>query len=161
MIKNKKVSLLFVCLGNICRSPAAEGITKKIADEKGLSNFLYIDSAGIGDWHVGQFPDARIRKQALIHGYELNSKARQICISDFKLFDYIIVMDNDNYSYLSSIAPNKESEKKIIRMGDYLKSYPKFSSIPDPYYGNSNDFENVIILLEDACKNLLLSLFNE
>ncbi|WP_036877146.1 low molecular weight protein-tyrosine-phosphatase [Xylanibacter oryzae] len=157
----KKVSLLFVCLGNICRSPAAEDITKKIAEDKGILTLLDIDSAGIGDWHIGQLPDARMRKHGYIHGYKFNSKARQICMNDFNRFDYIIAMDKDNYSYLSNIAPNKECKKKILRISDYLKLYPNYDKIPDPYYGDDDDFENVIILLEDACKNLPLSLFNK
>lgn len=157
----KKTSLLFVCLGNICRSPAAEGITKKIAENIGLSDLIYVDSAGIGNWHVGQPADARMRRQGYSRGYNFNGKARQILMSDFNLFDYIIAMDNENYSYLLGMAPDNNSKKKILLMSDYLKSYTNYHSIPDPFYGNNNDFENVINLLEDACENLLISLVNK
>ena len=146
--------LLFVCLGNICRSPAAEGIMKHIVSEKRCQQDFIIDSAGVGDWHVGQLPDSRMRRHGNAHGYNFRSRARQICREDFNLFDLIIVMDSANYRAVTSMAPSADAKAKVVMMANYLRHHSNQSSIPDPYYGDDRDFEYVIELLEDACQGL-------
>ena len=156
-----KRSLLFICLGNICRSPAAEGIMKKMVADRGLSSQLRIDSAGIGSWHVGQLPDSRMRQHGLLHGYTFDSHARQFKQDDFDRFDSIVVMDHDNYNDVATKARNKGDLEKVICMADYLRHHPDNKTIPDPYYGGDRDFELVIELLEDACEGLLDKLQEE
>ena len=154
----KKYSILFVCLGNICRSPAAEGIMKKMVDEAGLSPRLTIDSAGIGNWHVGQLPDSRMRRHGAAHGYKFDSRARQFSTEDFGRFDLIVVMDAENHAAVTAKARNDGDRGKVALMADYLRSHPGQRSVPDPYYGGDRDFEFVIELLEDACATLLDSI---
>ena len=151
-----KKKILFVCLGNICRSPAAEGIMKHIVKEEGREDDFYIDSAGIGPWHVGELPDSRMRRHGSAHGYTFNSRARQICRQDFKDFDQIVVMDHDNYRAVSSLAPSEKDMEKVVRMADFLRHHPEATTVPDPYYGGDKGFELVIELLEDACRELYL-----
>jgi len=150
----KKYSILFVCLGNICRSPAAEGIFRKLAEEEGLSEQLLIDSAGILDYHEGELPDKRMRGHAGQRGYKLVSLSRPVKPSDFERFDLIIGMDDSNYDRLRAMAPDLESKQKVRRMADYLK-HSTHDHIPDPYYGGAGGFELVLDLLEDASAGLL------
>ena len=153
--KDNKISLLFICLGNICRSPAAEGIMKKIVDEKGMDDRFRIDSAGIGSWHVGQLPDQRMRRHGAQHGYTFDSHARQFKEEDFDRFDYIAVMDHENYLDVTEKARNGDDMKKVTCLANYLRNHPRYKTVPDPYYGGDRDFELVIELLEDACNGLL------
>ncbi|MBP3775345.1 MAG: low molecular weight phosphotyrosine protein phosphatase [Bacteroidaceae bacterium] len=147
--------LLFVCLGNICRSPAAHGIMQKMVDEAGLSSQIYIDSAGMGGWHVGNLPDPRMRKHAAWRNYDLTHRARQFKPEDFGKFDLIFVMDEENYHDVSRQAPSDEAMKKVHYLAEYLSAHPHDKVIPDPYYGGDQGFENVLDLLEDACQTLL------
>jgi len=147
--------LLFVCLGNICRSPAAQGVMQHLVDEAGLSNQYAIDSAGMGPWHVGQLPDHRMRRCGARHGYAFNHIARQVTPSDFDAFDYICLMDEENLHDILRLRPTAEQQQKLLLMKDFLTRHPRFQEIPDPYYGNDRDFDLVIELLEDACQNLL------
>ena len=158
MMKSGKHTVLFICLGNICRSPAAEGIMKGLVKKAGLENEFMIDSAGIGSWHVGQLPDKRMRMCGSKHGYVFDSHARQFQRTDFDLFDTIVVMDNENYRAITSMAPSAEAKQKVVRMADFLNSHREYTTVPDPYYGNEQDFEIVIELLEDACQGLLREL---
>ena len=153
--KSSKHSILFVCLGNICRSPAAEGIMKKMVEEHGLTAAIAVDSAGIGAWHIGQLPDQRMRRCGAAHGYCFDSRARQIGRDDFARFDTIVVMDNENYRAVTSLAPSEEDKKKVVRCADFLSRHRNYTTIPDPYYGGEEDFELVITLLEDALEGLL------
>lgn len=150
--------LLFVCLGNICRSPAAEGIMKQLVQSRGLADDFHIDSAGIGSWHAGQLPDRRMRQHGAAHGYNFDSRARQIRRDDFDRFDHIIVMDHENLSDVTALARNEQDRSKILCMADYLQHHPGQRTVPDPYYGGDRDFELVIELLEDACEGLLHAL---
>ena len=150
-----KTSILFVCLGNICRSPAAEGIMKHVVANYGLEDSFYIDSAGIGSWHVGQLPDRRMRACGERHGYTFDSRARQFRPEDYDRFDYIVAMDEENRHDLLRQARKEEDRKKLLMMADYLQHHPHQQVIPDPYYGDKADFELVIDLLEDACEGLL------
>ena len=147
--------ILFICLGNICRSPAAEGIFQHLVDERGLTDQFVIDSAAIGPWHIGDLPDPRMRRCGACHGYHFNSMARQFSSDDFDRFDLIIGMDQENLRAIRAKARSKEDEQKIRLMADYLRHHPNHPTIPDPYYGSDSDFELVIELLEDACEGLL------
>lgn len=150
-----KKRILFVCLGNICRSPAAQGIMQSYIDEKKLQNQFEIDSAGLYGGHAGDLPDYRMRQHARKRGYNLNHISRPVKASDFENFDMIVAMDDSNYSRLKSLAPTLEAENKIVRMIDYVKGFPQYHSVPDPYYEGAEGFEIVLDLLEDGCKNLL------
>ena len=155
MSQAKQISLLFICLGNICRSPAAEGIMKQLVERRGLSHRFYIDSAGIGRWHIGQLPDSRMRKHGARRGYQFDSRARVFTVSDFDLFDMIIVMDDENYEDIIYRARTDEDKAKVHRMTEYLQKYKHLRSVPDPYYEGPDGFELVLDLLEDGCQSLL------
>ena len=154
-MKSSNHTVLFICLGNICRSPAAEGIMKSKVEEKGLASQFYIDSAAIGPWHVGQLPDSRMRRCGAAHGYCFDSHARQFDKSDFAKFDYIVVMDNDNYRAITRMASSDEEREKVVCMASYLRQHRDYNTVPDPYYGDESDFELVITLLEDAIEGLI------
>ena len=158
MTKKGKHTVLFICLGNICRSPAGEGIMKSLVEKAGLQDEFEIDSAGIGNWHMGQLPDSRMRKCGAEHGYNFNSHARQFQKSDFGRFETIVVMDNENYRAITSMASCQADKDKVVRMADFLTHHREYTTVPDPYYGDMGDFELVITLLEDACQGLLQSI---
>ena len=146
--------ILFICMGNICRSPAAEWIMKHKVQEQGLEQFFFIDSAGIHGWHEGELPDKRMRTHASRRGYKLTSYSRPVVSDDFKNFDMIIGMDDSNIQNLKRMAPDLESQRKIYRMTDYCLTHT-VDCVPDPYYGGASGFELVLDLLEDACDGLL------
>ncbi|MBO5780623.1 MAG: low molecular weight phosphotyrosine protein phosphatase [Muribaculaceae bacterium] len=159
--KDSKYKILFVCLGNICRSPAAEGVMKTIVDELGASSLFYIDSAGTGGYHVGDDPDHRMRIHARRRGYELQHKCRKVSELDFDRFDLIIGMDDSNIANLRRLAPTVEAEAKIHRMAEYIDLAGGFyDAVPDPYYEGSEGFELVLDLLENGCRNLANQLLN-
>ena len=155
MIEDGKYSILFVCLGNICRSPAAQAVMQHMVDERGLSDRFYIDSAGIGGWHIGDLPDKRMRVHARPRGYELTHRARKVQPGDFEDFDLIVGMDANNVDDLRYLAATIEQQDKVVMMGDYIRRFPHHDYVPDPYYEGSEGFELVLDLLEDACDNLL------
>lgn len=157
-MKLGKHTVLFICLGNICRSPAAEGIMKSLVEKEGMSDDFFIDSAAIGSWHIGQLPDSRMRKCGAEHGYRFDSHARQFQKSDFQHFDLIVVMDNENYRAITSMASSQADKDKVVRIADYLTHHREYTTVPAPYYGDYSDFELVIELLEDACQGLLDSI---
>lgn len=157
-MKSGKHTVLFICLGNICRSPAAEGIMKSLVEKEGMSDDFFIDSAAIGSWHIGQLPDSRMRKCGAEHGYRFDSHARQFQKSDFQHFDLIVVMDNENYRAITSMTSSQADKDKVVRIADYLTHHREYTTVPDPYYGDYSDFELVIELLEDACQGLLYSI---
>lgn len=159
-MKKGKHTVLFICLGNICRSPAAEGIMKAIVKEAGQEANFDIDSAGIGNWHVGQLPDSRMRQCGREHGYNFNSHARQFQPSDFQRFDHIVVMDNENYRAITAMTSSSGDKAKVVRMADFLTFHREYTTVPDPYYGDASDFELVITLLEDACSALYQAIIN-
>ena len=150
MLDSKKYSVLFICLGNICRSPAAQAVMQAMVDERGLSDCFYIDSAGIGGWHIGDLPDKRMRVHARPRGYELTHRARKVRSADFEDFDLIVGMDASNIDDLCNLAMTLEQQDKVVMMGDYIRQYPNYDHVPDPYYEGSEGFELVLDLLEDA-----------
>ncbi len=152
-----KLSVLFVCLGNICRSPAAEAVFVAEVQKQNLVSYYTVDSAGIGGWHSGELPDARMRAHAAQRGYCLESRARQVSLADFDTFDLIVGMDDNNISDLRRLALTQEQMQKIVRMTDFCTFFPN-DHVPDPYYGGADGFELVLDLLQDACKGLLLQL---
>lgn len=155
----KKV--LFVCSGNICRSPSAEAVFRKIVEDNGYSDNFEIDSAGIGGWHAGEQADPRMRSHAGKRNYDLTSIARKFDNrKDFDHFDMIIGMDDENIYDLKLKARNTEDKSKIYKMTAFRKAF-KYNSIPDPYYGGDEGFELVLDLLEDACEGLFQKLVRE
>lgn len=154
------MKILFICLGNICRSCTAEEIFRTLAAEQSdLKQRYTVDSAGIIDYHEGELPDSRMRAHARKHGYELTHRSRPILSEDFHKFNLIVAMDNRNYDKLQRMAyAEGVDESIVVKMADYLQHHPEHKSIPDPYYGTERDFELVIELLEDACQNLLHTL---
>jgi len=150
-----KKRILFVCMGNICRSPAAEGIAKKILAERGLNGTIEIDSAGTLDYHAGELPDPRMIKHANRRGYFLDSSARQFNPKkDFDYFDYIVTMDNDNYEEITALDRKNEYNNKIFKMTSF-GSYKNITQVPDPYYKGSEGFEIVLDILEDSVNGLI------
>lgn len=150
----KKVRVLFVCLGNICRSPAAQGILQAVVDSEGDSDRWEIDSAGTGGWHVGDLPDKRMRVHALRRGYTLDHICRQVREADFDRFDIIIGMDDNNVDALKRMAPTVEAAAKVVPMVTFVQTVAYCGCIPDPYYDGAEGFERVLTLLEDGCDNL-------
>ncbi|MFL0758282.1 MAG: low molecular weight protein-tyrosine-phosphatase [Prochlorococcus sp.] len=148
--------LLFVCLGNICRSPAAEGVFLHQLKIQGLEKQFLVDSAGTGGWHVGRPADSRMRNAAAQRGILLPSRARQIKAEDLQTFDLILTMDADNLLNVQSLAGElgKMATARIKPMLSYA-SKTSLQEVPDPYYGGDAGFEEVLDLLEDACKGLL------
>ena len=155
MAFDKKYGVLFVCLGNICRSPAAQAVMQRMVDERGLTDSFLIDSAGTGGYHIGDLPDKRMRVHARPRGYELTHRARRVQWSDFEDFDLIVGMDAANVSDLRRLAATPEQEDKVVSMGDYIRQFPHYDHVPDPYYEGSEGFELVLDLLEDACECLM------
>lgn len=149
-----KIKILFVCLGNICRSPAAEGVMRDIVNEHGAGGRFELDSAGLYGGHAGELPDRRMRVHAFQRGYNLVHHSRPVRISDFEEFDLIVAMDHSNYDRLRQMAPTTEDERKVVRMIDFVKGFPNFDCVPDPYYDGAEGFETVLDLLEDGCINL-------
>lgn len=154
-IKGRKYKILFICLGNICRSPSAEAVMKAVVEKAGLSDTIYIDSAGISGYHDGESADKRMMTHAIRRGYNLTSISRRIRpLTDYDDFDIIIGMDNQNIEDLNVLAPNEEVKAKIHKMTEFCTTH-KIETVPDPYFGGSEGFELVLDLLEDACKGLL------
>jgi len=151
----KPISVLFVCIGNICRSPTAEGIFQSMVDKAGLSDKIKIDSAGSHGYHVGEPPHATTRSAAAKRGYNLQSRARQYTEDDFEKFDYIIGMDESNEHHLNALAPEGHTTK-IISFIDLCPSYKdRFNDVPDPYYGGPDGFDLVLDVVEEGCEHLL------
>lgn len=148
------IRVLFVCLGNICRSASAEGVMKKMVEQVGLQNEIECDSAGTANYHAGEKADARMRLHAIKRSYQLDSISRQINPeNDFLKFDMIIAMDDNNVRELQRLAPTPELASKIYKVTDFGSS--GYDSVPDPYYGGEEGFELVLDILEESCTALL------
>lgn len=146
--------VLFVCLGNICRSPAAEEVFRRIVADNGDSDKFLIDSAGTGSYHVGELPDSRMRIHARRRGLELTHRCRQVTAEDFSDFDIIIGMDASNLQNLRRMAPSVEAARKIRPMAEFFSPSAPYDHVPDPYYEGAEGFELVLDLLADGCQNL-------
>ena len=150
--------ILFVCLGNICRSPGAEAIMKALVYREGKEKEFFIDSAGLYGGHAGALPDERMRRHAAKRGYELNSRARTFYPSaDFAEFDLIVGMDDQNITEFRRLAVNATEIAIIFRMIDFCQRSTFYNSVPDPYYEGPEGFEIVLDLLEDAVEGLFRS----
>ncbi len=152
---NDPVKILFVCLGNICRSPAAEGVLRALVARAGLAGRIEIDSAGTYGGHRGELPDPRMRSAAARRGLTLTHRARQIREEDFAAFDRIVVMDDMNYENVHRLAPSREAAARIFRLTEFCRRHPDRTYVPDPYYEGHEGFELVLDLLEDGCEGLL------
>lgn len=148
------VKVLFVCLGNICRSPTAEGVFRKLVEQEGLLELIEIDSAGTHAYHVGEAPDARAQQAAARRGIDLSPlRGRKATASDIETFDYVLAMDRDNYENLLAISPEHLSSRVQLFL-EYATNRPE-DEVPDPYFGGSGGFERVLDMVEEAAEGLL------
>ena len=155
------IKIIFVCMGNICRSPAAEGIFKSMVEKEKLSDRIEIDSAGTIGYHAGESPDPRMKSHAADRGYFLKSIARQFDPhSDFEKFDYIITMDDEIFKEIRALDKKTKYQDKIHKMTEFSR-YIKAEEVPDPYLGGPEGFEKVMDILVDACRGLLNRIKNE
>jgi len=151
------MNVLFVCLGNICRSPMAEGLFRKLIAEKGVEADFEVDSAGIIDYHQGNPPDYRMRQTAAAHGIQLQHRSRPVSIADFSKFDYIVAMDRNNLAELERIKPKQGSKARLLLMREF-DGQKSGKDVEDPYYSEQDGFEKCYQVLDEACQNFLASL---
>jgi len=149
------VRVCFVCLGNICRSPTAEGTMRQLLEEEQLTAQIEIASAGTGDWHVGEPPDRRARAAGKRRGIDIRGRARRVVAKDFEYFDYVIAMDRSNERDLLRLAPGAAADAKVVLFRSYDPDSPRDADVPDPYYGEGDGFERVLDICEAACRGLL------
>jgi protein-tyrosine phosphatase len=152
--------VLFVCMGNICRSPTAEAVMRALIREHGLEAEIELDSAGTGGWHVGSPPDSRSAAEATRRGITMEGAAHQVSAADFAAFDHVIAMDGDNERDLLRLAPDEASRAKVRRLREWDPEAIAAGDldVPDPYYGGDNGFVEVYDLVERACRGLLAEL---
>lgn len=152
------MKVLFVCLGNICRSPTAEGMFRHLLEQAGLNATIDTDSAGTGSWHVGHPPDARATAAAAARGIDISDlRARQFRAEDLSQFDYVIAMDRNNLADMQASAQGKPEEARPVMISQFSQRFTG-QDVPDPYYGGSDGFERVLDMLEDCCHGLLREL---
>ena len=151
------ISVLFVCLGNICRSPTAHGVFQFMVDKQALGHKINVDSAGTGDWHLGRGPDTRALQHAAQRGYDMNDlRARLVTAEDFYQFDYILAMDRQNFNNLRAIQPqNTDCDLRLFLDFSQNPEFSEYQEVPDPYYGGDSGFNLVLDLVEDASVGLL------
>ena len=155
-MESQATKLLFVCLGNICRSPTGEGVMRQLVVANGVEDRILIDSAGTGSWHVGHSPDERSVAAAAARGITIGGSARQVTSHDFQQFDLLLAADRYNLRDLAAIAPSDEDEAKVRMLREFdPMSTPDDLDVPDPYYGGASGFDDVIDLVEAACQGLL------
>jgi protein-tyrosine phosphatase len=147
--------ICFVCLGNICRSPTAEGVFRKLVEQAGLADVVVIDSAGTGGWHAGELPDSRSSAAAKTRGYNLVHRARKFTAADFGKFDLILTMDRSNYENVMQLARGRNNVPPIKLLREFDKTAPLGAEVPDPYSGDARGFEDVLDICERACRGLL------
>lgn len=152
--------MLFVCLGNICRSPLAEGLFREQVERAGLADSIDVDSAGLGDWHVGELPDPRTRSVAQRRGITLASRARQVLAEDLERFDYVIAMDEENLRGLRRLRAEAPGRTEMRRLREFDPEADHLD-VPDPYYGGDDGFERVHDMVERACAGLLRHIRDE
>lgn len=150
------VRVLFVCMGNICRSPMAEGVFRRMLEGTGLTDKIYVDSAGTHSYHIGAPPDPRGQATALRRGIDLRGiRARQVTVADFAEFDYVLAMDRNNFEHLLALCPDRELRRRIQLFMDFAPDLPE-REVPDPYYGGPSGFERVMDLVDEAAHGLLI-----
>jgi protein-tyrosine phosphatase len=147
--------ILFVCMGNICRSPTAEGVMRRLLEEAGLTDRVEVESAGTGGWHVGAPPDERATLAARRRGVTLAGAARQVRAADFRDFDLLIAMDRANLRELLAAAPDEEAAERVRLLREFDPASSGDLDVPDPYYGGDRGFETVLDMVEAACRGLL------
>jgi protein-tyrosine phosphatase len=153
------INVLFVCLGNICRSPAAEAVFTVLVEKAGLSHAISCGSCGTGNYHIGEPSDTRMIRHAAARGYFIDHRGRQFREpDDFNRFPYIVTMDEQNRAEVLALAHTENQARRVVRMTDFCRRYPGVTEIPDPYSGGAAGFELVMDLLEDACAGLLAHL---
>jgi protein-tyrosine phosphatase len=152
---NTTVEVCFVCLGNICRSPLAQGVFEALVKNEGLQDRIIISSAGVGNWHVGNPPDSRMQQTARRHGVHLNSRARQFQASDFKRMDLVLAMDHSNLDALQQMRPASELDDKLFLFRSFDPENNGDLEVPDPYYGGDKGFETVYQMVERTCPKVL------
>jgi protein-tyrosine phosphatase len=157
----QNVSVLMVCLGNICRSPMAEGVFKHILQEEGLQDRIRVDSAGTGSWHVGESPDIRSVRTAARHGVALSGNARQVRPEDFRSFDYIVAMDLENLEDLEHFRDGVGGDAALLLLREFDPKGGPGAEVPDPYYGGAHGFDDVFAMVERACRGLLAHILDE
>ncbi len=153
--------LLFVCLGNICRSPTAEGVMRALVREAGMDGRIELDSAGTGGWHVGESPDARATEAAGRRGIALEGSARKVRPRDFEEFDLILAMDHSNLRDLQRLAPDEQARQKVRLLREWGRAGSQSDGdldVPDPYYGGPGGFDEVLDLVQASCASLLAEL---
>jgi protein-tyrosine phosphatase len=155
------VRICFVCLGNICRSPTAEGVMRLSLERAGLADRVSIDSAGTGAWHVGELPDPRTRAAAARRGIDLDHRARQFRRADYARFDRILTMDAANQRAVLALAPDPAARSRVRLLRSYDPASPPGAEVPDPYYGEGDGFERVLEICEAACAGLVADLRRE
>jgi len=153
--------LCFVCLGNICRSPIGEGVMRHLVESAGLQEAIEVDGAGTAGYHAGDAPDARARAAGRRLGIEVGGRGRQFKRSDFDRFDYVLAMDRSNYDDLVELAPSSAAREKLHLLRSFDPGSPEGASVPDPYYGGEEDFDDVVRLCLAACTPLLERLRRE
>jgi protein-tyrosine phosphatase len=146
--------ICFVCLGNICRSPTAEGVFRHLVARAGLEDAFEIDSAGTAGYHAGERPDRRSAAAARARGFELGGRARRFEIGDFERFDYVVAMDRSNRADLLALAPDPGAASKVVLLRDF-ETPSRDADVPDPYYGGEDGFDRVLDICEQACTALL------
>ncbi|MFO7847768.1 MAG: low molecular weight protein-tyrosine-phosphatase [Balneolaceae bacterium] len=147
-------NIVFVCLGNICRSPTAEGVFQHLVNSRGLAPYFYVDSAGTSAYHIGESANSNSQKTANRHGMQLKSRARQFDPDDLEKFDLILAMDNENKRNIEALDPDNKFTDKIKMMREYDPE-PGNGNVPDPYYGGAEGFERVFDVVKRSCENLL------
>lgn len=158
--KEKPFKICFVCLGNICRSPTAEGIFQHLVNEKKLQSYFFVDSAGTSAFHIGEKANSKSRQIAEKNGVELKSRARRLEEEDLEVFDLVVAMDSENHQNILSLDKNGSYVEKIIKMREY-DSQPDNGDVPDPYYGGIDGFKNVFDIIYRSCEALLDELENQ
>jgi protein-tyrosine phosphatase len=152
------IRLSFVCLGNICRSPTAQAVMRHLVREAGLEGQIQIDSAGTGEWHVGEARDPRSSAVGQRRGMPLYGRARQFQPEDFQKFDYVLAMDKQNRDALLELAPDDDAAAKVHLLRSFDPESPPEADVPDPYYGGAQGFDTVFDVCEAACRGLLAEL---
>jgi len=156
------MKILFVCLGNICRSPIAQGIFEDMLEKNpsAKSIITFVDSAGTADYHIGKLPDSRMRATAKEYGFNIDHlRGRQACVEDFEKFDFIYAMDERNYSNLMQICPSQHKAKVSLFLSHFKGT--DLVSVPDPFHGNEQDFHDVLQLIKDASSSLLNNILSQ